>query len=1792
MAGEWKDDGDWVPVTPAKTVQEYSAVDSGKERDSGDRILGNLSASDACFANVSENSGCNASLGLNGGISDKVEYEETRKDEQLHHNFGSDSTTSKASDIPDRPNSEKFGSCGVSWSKKKRPKMKKHRPKVFDETKPRKPLKSQTVNPLTPKQKTPRRSIPRTSPLYKRKCPRKGNPQEVFDGNLGSANKSCRQELDFNLENHARDQHGHDSCGLIDGATNAKVMKTSFAKDEHVQMVDGFQRPANSSSAHGDAVDQTSYCAVKGFADSMNACTESSLRDSLEDTPKQDVNFNLEMQDFDSCPEIGAIVQRYQRRKKTGSNPLIDGATNAKVMKTSFAKDEHVQMVDGFQRPANSSSAHGDAVDQTSYCAVKGFADSINACTESSLRDSLEDTPKQDVNFNLEMQDFDSCPEIGAIVQRYQRRKKTRSNLLYKEGLEFKEKINTPEEGSKMRYGARFSGLKVYKRMLRPNECLKNSRKLGPNFPSIFKKKRTQRQRAPKFLEKMDPCIKRKVTSTRRSKFDRTVEKIVKRCPSTKLADEMHQKRVMDNELSSDFVMKEFNLRVNQPSQKQIMDAMTDPKYFICAWSSCFRKKRSCNRSRRTKFWCMPEEVKHREPQGCISSLSWSAEHKRKRSNMSAQKRDLSSTYLVPTAFPSKALSVETLDTAQENVEDCAEISGKHIPYLDAHSLIETPIFVGQHLDLKHMFSNLNADEVQGVTDFISQMFERLCISEVNNQLVVRDQKSSGAILPYERKFDPSKRRKLLPKVDLDAETLKAWKFLMETDGSEDIGEGDEETKKYWDSVREMISGRIDSFISCMHHIQGDRRFSPWKGSVVDSVIGVFLTQNVSDHLSSSAFMSLAAKFPPSVNKRSNSSKNNVGHQESIDSNKIACDQSTDRNNEKPCLCSTEQDMRQICSCAKTKTLSVDERSYKDAVQGIQDSPSSKSSTTFSELCTSENSAVLREVLHGEENASHQHINNWEENKISCDQSIVDTEFEDASAGSISCKSPDTISITCTSENSAIIREKVFKVEENVLLQCSHGYEENKMSSGQRTSDTKFGGAVSSIPYSSSHESSTTISRHCTGENSPFYSREENISSCDRCATDVKYGDTATLIPDSSAHKSSTTIAIPCSSENSSIFRETLLVEEDTFLQQYYSHEDNTRSCDKSIAILNFGPSHSDTSALRPDKTSDLDCLTDKSTSILKSGASQSNTCALGSDKTPNLVFNAASCLTRSQNLVTDLGNININGLPNVGKSRESAGGRNKRKVKENQESPVNWDDLRKQYSCGKSNDSVNDNIDSADWEAVRQASVQEVAKVIMDRGMNNILAGRIKDFLDRMIEDHGTIDLEWLRDVPPDKAKNYLLSIPGLGLKSTECVRLLTLRHHAFPVDTNVGRILVRLGWVPLLPLPEDVQIHLLNNYPLVDTIQKYIWPRLCKISNETLYECHYQMITFGKVFCTKRQPNCNACPMRGQCRHFASAYASARLRLPGVQGGSNEDEPQVKSSQNVTDTNPPLLVHCDDDVSRVGDICFNSEPIVEFPSSPEPASIEMAERDIEDFGYESEDEIPTIKLNQVEFTKNLLDFMEKTNFLNGEGNMSKELVALSPEAASIPMPKLKSVGRLRTVHQVYEVPDSHPLLAGFEKREPDDPCPYLLAIWTNGACSCQESITCDVGTCCLRDEVQKQNEELIQGTMLIPCRTANRGSFPLNGTYFQVNEVFADHESSLRPISVPRKWIWNFRRRSLYCGTSTTSIFRGMTTDEIQYCFWRGFICVRATDRVTRAPKPLARRFHICKTRVVGDE
>ncbi|KAI7735948.1 hypothetical protein M8C21_022360, partial [Ambrosia artemisiifolia] len=244
------------------------------------------------------------------------------------------------------------------------------------------------------------------------------------------------------------------------------------------------------------------------------------------------------------------------------------------------------------------------------------------------------------------------------------------------------------------------------------------------------------------------------------------------------------------------------------------------------------------------------------------------------------------------------------------------------------------------------------------------------------------------------------------------------------------------------------------------------------------------------------------------------------------------------------------------------------------------------------------------------------------------------------------------------------------------------------------------------------------------------------------------------------------------------------------------------------------------------------------------------------------------------------------------------------------------------------------------------------------------------------------------------------------------------------------------------------------------------------------------------------------------------------ARLALPGPE------EKRIVTSDAPVTTDPispvgirpmpmplpPAENESDKSAENSGNRC---EPIVEIPTTPEPETNELSISDIEDQYYEDSDEIPSIKLNMEEFTTNLQNMMQ-----NSSSDMSKALVALTPKAASIPTPKLKDVSRLRTEHLVYELPDSHQLLEGFDKREPDDPSPYLLAIWTPGEtansvqaptidCLAQQSgQLCDQTTCFSCNSVREANSQVVRGTILIPCRTAMRGSFPLNGTYFQVNE------------------------------------------------------------------------------------
>ncbi|KAH9621090.1 hypothetical protein KSS87_014532 [Heliosperma pusillum] len=1077
---------------------------------------------------------------------------------------------------------------------------------------------------------------------------------------------------------------------------------------------------------------------------------------------------------------------------------------------------------------------------------------------------------------------------------------------------------------------------------------------------------------------------------------------------------------------------------------------------------------------------------------------------------------------------------------------------------------------------------------------------EKRKISSKEKAIVPYDKQERNALVPYERDgsivpfeglFDPVRKRRQRARVDLDDETTRVWRLLLENIDNEGIDGTDEDKAQWWDNERRVFGGRVDSFIARMRLVQGDRRFTPWKGSVLDSVIGVFLTQNVSDHLSSSAFMSMAARFPLKP-ESSGSNLSEASSSLSVEPEPEFCIFEPEESiiwNEKASSETLDRETRVVYHIDHGEEKELCQKAgpvgHQECSGETWQKPTNKSRAfnTNSQTIETKTPYIRRDDKAIDDASSSP------QSVISYQNSINSANLRAASVAQVETTSTNFNNLESTASFLGLLK----------MAECNSQTQlKDQLEGTKHVTEYYEAPGVSSSNYQLNPEAGFHLQYVKGIETLEVESRSSPISRKDENSPTEQNSFTSEITDQEKSPD-----AIPRAAPNMSwcyvLEGETMVIQSEMEkakepLDDIASSAHASQSC-KNIDV-----------ALSSQDMYDIT----ESTRVFKRAKEQNKKV----DQIPEQNY-ASGALTDK-----------LNKAPSITGKRKSGKGK---------KNEFEWDSLRRDAQVnGKNKENTANTQDSLDWEAVRHADVSEIAETIKERGMNNMLAERIKDLLDRLVKDHGSINMEWLRDINPDKAKEYLLSFRGLGLKSVECVRLLTLHHLAFPVDTNVGRIAVRLGWVPLQPLPESLQLHLLEMYPILESIQKYLWPRLCKLDQKTLYELHYHMITFGKVFCTKRQPNCNACPLRGECRHFASAFASARFSLPGpeersIVPSSGSTTPTVnpraginllpstaswanhsshsncKSYDAATDQVPsfplqlpfPQAVHLER--KSINSKC---EPIVEVPASPEQDPQHEQELcDIEDTYYEDPDEIPTINLNMKEFTQTLQNFMQANRELQ-EAGVSNALVALTPEAASIPTPKLKNINRLRTEHYVYELPDTHPLLHGLEKREPDDPCSYLLAIWTPGEtansidpparkCSFNDpSMLCNEDTCSYCSSQRETDSQIVRGTLLIPTRTAMRGSFPLNGTYFQVNEVFADHDSSLTPIAVPRSWLWNLPRRTVYFGTSIPTIFKGLTTEDIQHCFWRGYVCVRGFDQKTRAPRPLMARLHFPASRARG--
>ncbi len=170
-------------------------------------------------------------------------------------------------------------------------------------------------------------------------------------------------------------------------------------------------------------------------------------------------------------------------------------------------------------------------------------------------------------------------------------------------------------------------------------------------------------------------------------------------------------------------------------------------------------------------------------------------------------------------------------------------------------------------------------------------------------------------------------------------------------------------------------------------------------------------------------------------------------------------------------------------------------------------------------------------------------------------------------------------------------------------------------------------------------------------------------------------------------------------------------------------------------------------------------------------------------------------------------------------------------------------------------------------WEAVRDASPEAVIEAIQTAGLANRKGPRIQAILQQLTQEHGSIDLEFLREQSPEEAQASLVRFRGVGPKTAAIVMLFSLDMPAFPVDTHIYRVTGRLGLRPQNITADKAHTTLGQLFP-----------------EDSYYAAHLNLIRHGREVCHARQPRCERCPLQDLCPYFEEVFMkTARDRAHG---------------------------------------------------------------------------------------------------------------------------------------------------------------------------------------------------------------------------------------------------------------------------------------------------------------------
>ena len=157
---------------------------------------------------------------------------------------------------------------------------------------------------------------------------------------------------------------------------------------------------------------------------------------------------------------------------------------------------------------------------------------------------------------------------------------------------------------------------------------------------------------------------------------------------------------------------------------------------------------------------------------------------------------------------------------------------------------------------------------------------------------------------------------------------------------------------------------------------------------------------------------------------------------------------------------------------------------------------------------------------------------------------------------------------------------------------------------------------------------------------------------------------------------------------------------------------------------------------------------------------------------------------------------------------------------------------------------------DNMPWSDIAALPARDIEMKIKPGGLARQKARRILTILNKIRQDHGSLDLDFLRELNDEQITRYLIAFPGVGPKTVSCVLLFSMDRPAFPVDTHIHRLATRLGLIPRGTSASKAH-QILGQQAPADIYLTF----------------HMNLISHGRKICRAKSPSCSACSLDAIC-------------------------------------------------------------------------------------------------------------------------------------------------------------------------------------------------------------------------------------------------------------------------------------------------------------------------------------